>query len=184
MGRRLGTRDVVLSGFLCCVGLAGWLHWSITDPSFDQTEAQSEWAYVLGFSALILFLVGGAAALGRALSAAPTVRRITTALLILGGLAAATNIVEDGLGVDEAFVVFALLTGAQLLALLALAIVLGLKLRGGQRILALVPLATVIGVIVYVDAGGPILLGTWCAAAAVLLVTRRSTRAEQRSPAT
>jgi hypothetical protein len=37
----------------------------------------------------------------------------STALRILGVLSAATNIVEDGLGVDEAFLLFALLRPPQ-----------------------------------------------------------------------
>src|SRR3954469_24342446 len=98
MGRRLGTQDVVLGGFLCCVGLAAWLHWSITDPSFDQTEAQSEWVHVVAFSALLLALAGGSAALGRALSGARSVRCLAMTLIAAGALAAVTNIVEDGLG--------------------------------------------------------------------------------------
>jgi hypothetical protein len=172
MGRRFETREIALACLLCVVGLVAWLHWSITDPSFDQTEAQSEWVHVLGFSALVLALMGGAAALGRALSDAGAVRRISLILLIAGVLAAVTNVVEDGLGVEEAFIVFVVLTGVELLALAGLGLALSLVVRGPRRVLALVPLATVTGVILYVPAGGPILLGTWCAAAVLLLVTR------------
>ncbi|MGO4258239.1 hypothetical protein [Marmoricola sp. RAF53] len=113
-------------------------------------------------------------ALGRALSSAVPVRLLTGALLIGAVLAAATNVVEDGFGVEEAFVVFALLTGVQLAALVGLAVALGVDVRGPRRFLALAPLASAIGVILYVRAGGPILLGTWCLAALYLVVTRPS----------
>jgi hypothetical protein len=171
MSGQVERREPVLAAFLVSLGIGAWLHWSITDPSFDQTEAQSEWGHVLAFSALVLALAGGSAALGRALSGARSVRCLTLTLIAAGALAAVTNIVEDGLGVEKAFVVFGLLTGVQLLALIGLATALGLVVRGARRLLALAPLASAIGVVTYVHAGGPILLCTWCAAAVYLLVT-------------
>src|SRR4051794_37548167 len=176
MSGQVRRREPALAAFLVLLGIGAWLHWSITDPSFDQTEAQSEWVHVLAFSALVLALACGAAALGRALSGARSVRFLTITLIAAGTLAAVTNIVEDGLGVEKAFVVFALLTGVLLLALIGLATVLGLKVRGARRLLALAPLASAIGVVTYVHAGGPILLCTWCAAAIYLLVTPQAER--------
>src|SRR3954453_4187296 len=108
MGGQVQRRQAVLAAFLVSLGIGAWLHWSITDPSFDQTDAQSEWVHVLAFSALVLALAGGAAALGRALSGARSARWLTMTLITAGALAAVTNIVEDGLGVEMAFVVFAL----------------------------------------------------------------------------
>ncbi len=175
MSGQAERREPVLAAFLVLLGIGAWLHWSITDPSFDQTEAQSEWGNVLAFSALVLALAGGSAALGRALSGARSVRRLTMTLIAAGALAAVTNIVEDGLGVERAFVVFGLLTGVLLLALIGLATALGLMVRGARRLLALAPLASAIGVVTYVQAGGPILLCTWCAAAVYLLVIPQST---------
>jgi hypothetical protein len=164
--------DLALASIFVAVGLGAWLHWSITDPSFDVTEAQSEWDHVLGFSALVLALMGAAAALGQRLSSAASVRRLDLTLIATGALSAVTNIVEDGFGVEGAFFVFILLTGIQLVALIGLAIALGISVRGRRRLLALTPLASATGVVVYVHAGGPILLCTWCAAAAYLLATR------------
>lgn len=174
MSSRVGRQETLLVAFLISLGIGAWLHWSITDPSFDQTEAQSEWGHVLAFSALVLALTGGAAALGCALSGARSVRRLSLTLIAAGTLAAVTNVVEDGLGVENAFLVFIVLTGVQLLALIGLAIALGLTVRGPRQVLALAPLASAIGLIAYVHAGGPILLCTWCASAGYLLVTRGS----------
>lgn len=148
MSTRLGRREPVLAAFLVSLGIGAWLHWSITDPSFDQTQAQAEWVNVLAFSALVLGLAYGAAALGRALSEARVVRRLTTTLIAAGALAAATNIVEDGLGIEHAFFLFVLLTGIQLLTLIALATALVRTVRGSRRTLGLAPLASAIGVVI------------------------------------
>ena len=136
---RFETRDVALAAFLVSLGIGAWLHWSITDPSFDQTEAQSEWDHVLAFSALVLGLTVGAAALGRTLSQTVAVRRLALTLLATGVLAAVTNVVEDGFNVEAAFLAFVLLTGIQLVALVALAVALGISVRGPRRLLALAP---------------------------------------------
>jgi hypothetical protein len=175
-----GRRDLALAALLVAVGIGAWLHWSITDPSFDQTEAQSEWGHVLAFSALILGLTGGAAALGRRLSEAPSVRRLTVTLFAAGTVAALTNVIEDGLGVEGAFFVFILLTGVELVTLIGLAVALALRVGGPRRLLALAPLGNAAGVILYVKAGGPILLGTWCAAAVYLAATGRDARVGSR----
>lgn len=169
---RFKRRDLALALIFVAVGLGAWLHWSITDPSFDQSEAQSEWDHVLGFSALLLALNWSPAALGLRLSSAATVRRLSLTLIAIGALAAITNIVEDGFGLEGAFFAFILLTGIQLVALVGLAISLGLSVRGPRQLLSLVPLASATGVILYVHAGGPILLCTWATAAALLLATR------------
>ena len=130
---------------------------------------------MLGFSVLVLALMGAAAALGQRLSSAASVRRLDLTLSATGALSAVTNVVEDGFRVGGAFLAFVLLTGIQLIALIGLAIALGIAVRGQRRLLALTPLASATGVISYVHAGGPILLCTWCAAAAYLLATRGPT---------
>ena len=56
MSGQLKRREPVLAAFLVSLGIGAWLHWSITDPSFDQTEAQSGWGHVLASSALVLAL--------------------------------------------------------------------------------------------------------------------------------
>jgi hypothetical protein len=98
MSGQVERRELVLAAFLVSLGIGAWLHWSITDPSFDQIDVQSEWGHVLAFSALVLALAGGAAALGRALSGARSVRCLSMTLIAAGALAAVSNIVEDGLG--------------------------------------------------------------------------------------
>jgi len=171
MERRFAARDVAAATFFAAVGIGAWLHWSITDPSFDQTPAQSEWDRVLGFSALVLAVMGAAALLGWMLSQTAPVRRTVFTLVATGVLAAVTNVVEDGLGIEAAFFLFILLTGIQLLALTGLAIALGVSVTGPRRALAVAPLATALGLMAYVPAGGPILMGTWCAAAVYVLAT-------------
>ena len=42
---------------LCaCVGVMFLVHWLVADPSYEISETQDDWAYVLGFSAAILSL--------------------------------------------------------------------------------------------------------------------------------
>ncbi len=171
MASRIAKQEFLVALGLLAIGAGAWLHWTITDPTVEVSATQSEWPYLLAFSGLIVSLAVAAAALARTITPAPRVRTITAVLLGAALVGAATNIVEDGFGVEEAFVVFALSTGVQLLSLLALAVALALNVAGTRRVLALAPLATAIGVVAYVNAGGPILLATWCAAAFVLVLT-------------
>ncbi len=56
------------------------------------------------------------------------------------------------------------------LGLLALAGVLLITGAGRYRLLAIAPAGTVAGIVLFVVAGGPIMLATWLAAAALALV--------------
>jgi hypothetical protein len=159
---------------LAGMGVVAWLYWTITDPTFDVSAAQDEWPDVLAFSGFILMLGIGAATLARTACSSVAVRRLANALVVAAVVGAVTNIVEDGFGVEQAFIVFAMSTGAQLLCLLGLAVALAVTIRGPRRILAFAPLGSALGIIAYVVAGGPIMLATWCGAAVVLMVTRRS----------
>ena len=163
-------QNIAIATFLATVGIGSWVHWRVTDPSFDATAAQSEWPNVLAFSALVLGLGTCSYLLAHTLSNAKLVTRVANTLLIASTLGAATNIVEDGFGVEDAFVVFVATTGAQLLALVALATALVKHVQGVCRVLALVPLANALGIVLYVEAGGPILVGAWGTAAVVLLL--------------
>jgi hypothetical protein len=100
---------------------------------------------------------------------------VPAAAFTLGSL---VNIVEDGLGLDWAFLGVVLTTAVGLLGLLAFTAVAAYAGRGADRILALVPAATTAGIIAYVAAGGPILLGTY-SAAVVLALTLPRRRAAQ-----
>jgi hypothetical protein len=53
------------------------------------------------------------------------------------------------------------------LAVLVLTVVIAVTRRGVFRLLALIPIATVLGILLFVAAGGIILLVTWLTAAAV-----------------
>jgi hypothetical protein len=176
MATTVGRTDLLVPLGLVVVGVGAWLHWSITDPSFEQSATQSEWPYLLAFSGLIILLAVGAAALARAISGSTAVRAISTLLLGVAVAGATTNVVEDGFGVEQAFVVFVLSTALQLLALVALAVALAVDVVGARRVLAAAPLASAAGIVLYVHAGGPILLATWCSAAVVLVLTGRRGR--------
>ncbi len=62
-------------------------------------------------------------------------------------------------------------TGITLIGLLALTI--AIVARTGQRHFAVVPLGTVAGLLLFVIAGGPVMLATWLVAAALALAPTR-----------
>jgi hypothetical protein len=183
MATRVGRTELLVPLGLVAVGVGAWLHWSITDPSFEQSATQTQWPYLLAFSGLIILLAVGAAALARAISGAAVVRTISTLLLTAALVGAATNVVEDGFGVEQAFLVFVLSSAVQLLTLVALAVALAVNVVGPRRVLAVAPIASAAGIVLYVNAGGPILFATWCSAAVLLILTApRGQDAQDASP--
>lgn len=162
---------VLRAFYFALVGSGFLAYWVIADPSYDVSDSQDEWAYVLAFSGVILSLAfaiplfaqlaGGRWALRIALVAA--------AGSLLGSLA---NIFEDGFQVDWVFFMFVLGGAIELVGFLALAVVLAGGKRGSQRLLALVPLGTAVAVIAFVPAGGPLMFATWLGAAAWALAAR------------
>ena len=143
-------------------------YWSLAHPSFEQTAAMSEWPTVLLFSAMLFALAAAMPAFGSMVGGRWVVRLAGLAGAVLG-VAGIANIFEDGLGLEWVFIIFALCSLLFELALLALTAVIARTARGTRRLLALIPLATGAGVFLMVIAGGPILLVTWLAAAAVAL---------------
>jgi hypothetical protein len=132
---------------------------------------------VLAFSGAILCLAVACPAYAQLVGRKGVYRvsLVPAAAFTLGSL---VNIVEDGLGLDWAFLGVVLTTAVGLLGLLAFTAVAAYAGRGADRLLALVPAATTAGIIAYVAAGGPILLGTY-SAAVVLALTLPRRRAAQ-----
>jgi len=98
-------------------------------------------------------------------------------------LSSFANILEDGLQLEWVFYVFVLGSAIQLLGNLALTAAIAFVGRGGFRLLAVVPAGTVAAIILFVVAGGPIMLATWLTAAAVALALPKRAAA-QAAPAT
>ena len=150
------------------VGLLFFAHWLVTDPTYEGSDSQDEWNYVLAFSGVILSL---AAAIPMFAQPAGGRSAFRASLVAAAGAAFASfaNILEDGVGMGWAF--FAFVSGAAilLLGLLVLTVVIALGGRGGRRLLALLPVGTIAAIIFYVMAGGPLMLATWLAAAALAL---------------
>lgn len=79
--------------------------------------------------------------------------------------ASLTNLVEDGWGLDQAFFAFVVKLLVLLLGCVVLAVTILARERGLGRVWAAVPLATVVGILLYVELGGPLLAATWLTAA-------------------
>jgi hypothetical protein len=153
------------------VGAALFSFWLVAHPSFEASLAQNEWPYVLAFSATILSLAVGVPLFFRLVGDRLAFR---TSLVVAAGsvLSSIANVIEDGLRLEWAFYGFVLGAAVVLLGLLTLTIVIA---RGReQRRFALVPAGTLAGILFYVIAGGPIMLATWLAAAALALAPIRT----------
>jgi len=87
------------------------------------------------------------------------------------GLSSLANILEDGFRIEAFFFAFILGTLILDVALLALTIVIARTFPGRSRLFAVIPAGTVAGVLLFVPAGGPIMLVTWLAAAVAAAVT-------------
>ena len=134
----------------------------------EESETQAEWKYVLGFSAALFALALALPVYGRLVGG-----RWVFRLSLLAGtgaaLAGVANIFEDGLQITWVFFVFILSTAIILLGCLALTIVIARTAHGGRRLLSLIPASTMAAIVLYVIAGGILMLAAWLAAAAVAL---------------
>jgi hypothetical protein len=150
-------------------------HWEFADPSFEETASQSEWKFVVFFSAAILGLALSIPVFAR-LAGGRIARRLS--FIAAGGaaLASVSNVVEDGLGREWAFFVTAFGAGLLLIGLTGLAAALYFGRRGYFRLLALIPMGTIGAVLLYVVAGGPLMLVTWSVAALLAVVVPRDRR--------
>ena len=155
------------------VGVSFLVYWMLVDPGYGDNSSQAEWGVVLAFSAVLFLLAVVLPILARLHGARLTVR-VALVAAFGAALSSVANIVEDGFRVEWFFYVFVLGTGIMLLGLLAMTVIfLGVGGRVGRK-LALVSTGTLAGIILFVPAGGPILLVSWLAAAA-LAIMRPST---------
>lgn len=156
-------------------GIALFLFWAIAKPTFDATASMTEWPNVLWFSATLLTLAVALPVFGRMVGGRWVVRLASIAGAGVG-LSSVANIFEDGFRVEAAFFAFILGTFTLNAALLALTIVMARAATGRDRLLAIVPGGTLVGILLFVVLGGPVLLVTWLAAAGAALVLARRPR--------
>ena len=147
-------------------GVGYFAYWSIAKAGFEVSATQSTWPHVLGFSAIILMLALAVPQFADLVGGRVTYR---ASLVVAAGaaLSSAANIFEDGFKIDEAFFAFVAGTAVTVLGLLALT--LAVAAREGKRWFALVPAGTTAGLLLFVPAGGPLLLAAWLLAAALAL---------------
>ena len=166
---RTGTLDwsgMSRSLLFALTGVAFFMFWAIARPSFEMTASMTEWPQVLWFSATLLSLALALPVFGRMVGGRSVVRLASIAGAGVG-LSSIANIFEDGFGIDAFFFAFILGTLILNVALLALTIVIARALRGRDRLLAIIPAGTVAGILLFVVAGGPLMLLTWLGAATV-----------------
>ena len=156
-------------------GVALFVFWAVTHPSFEMSASMTEWPNVLWFSATLLTLAVALPVFGRMVGGRWVVRLASIAGAGVG-LSSVANIVEDGFRVEAAFFAFILGTFILDVALLALTIVMARAALGRDRILAIVPAGTLAGILLFVIAGGPVMLATWLAAAAAAVAVARRRR--------
>ena len=164
-------------------GVAFFVFWAVTRPSFEMTASMTEWPNVLWFSATLLSLAVALPVFGRMVGGRGIVRLATIAGAGVG-LSSVANVFEDGFRIDGFFFAFVLGTLILDVSLLALTIVIARTLPGLYRLLALIPAGTVAGILLFVVAGGPIMLVTWLAAAAAALLLARKPALIPGTPAT
>jgi hypothetical protein len=171
------TARATRAALFALVGLVFFLHWTLADPGYEVSASQDDWSFVSGFSAAIL-LLGFAIPVFAQLVGRRVVFRMS--LIPAGGavLASLSNLLEDGLHMDWAFFGFVLGSAIILLGLLALTGAIALGGRDSHRYSSLIPAGTMAALIFYVAAGGILMLATWLAASAVVLVLPTGTTAQ------
>lgn len=162
---RLDSRRSGIAATLVA-GVALFAYWIIVRPTGEASPNQDQWPYVLWFSTTILAFGFAVLAFTRLVGGRWVVR--------LGRVAAAgafwdsaVNVIEDGFDQNWAFLLFVAGSAVMLLGLISLSGVLALTGRGSHRALGLIPLGAALGLLLYVNAGGIIMLATWTSAAAI-----------------
>ena len=160
--------------------IALFLFWAVAKPTFAATVSMTEWPNVLWFSATLLTLAVALPVFGRMVGGRWVVRLATIAGTGVG-LSSVANVFEDGFHIDAAFFGFVLGTGIMEISLIALTVVIVRTIPGRDRLLAFVPAGTVAAILLFVVAGGPLMLVTWLAAAgAAIVLARRRPRGDPR----
>jgi hypothetical protein len=157
-GARVGMNLLTGTGF--------FVYWVVVRPTAEASPTQTQWPYVLWFSGTILTLAFALPAFGR-MAGGKWIVRLALVAGLIAAWNSAVNVIEDGLGQDWAFVLFALGSAGLLISLVALASILAVHGKAWGRALALVPLGTAGAVLTFVKVGGPLMLVTWLAAAMV-----------------
>jgi hypothetical protein len=164
-------------------GILLFVFWVVARPSFEMTASMTEWPNVLWFSATLLSLAVALPVFGRMVGGQMVIRLASIAGAGVG-LSSVANIFEDGFQIEGFFFLFILGTLTLDVALLALTIVIARTALGRYRLLAGIPAGTVAGILLFVVAGGPVMLVTWlgAAAAAVLMSAGRPMPAAPTTP--
>ena len=118
----------------------------------------------LGFSGFLLLLALACAAFAGTVGGRWVLRSAAVASVGFASSAVA-NVFEDGFGMDRAFFWFVASTAVGLIGLLSTTAAVALTQHGYGRLLALVPAGTFAGCVLFVEAGGAIMLLTWTGAA-------------------
>ena len=183
---RTGILDWTVMSRSLLFALAGillFVFWAVARPSSEMTASMTEWPNVLWFSATLLSLAVALPVFGRMVGGPQVVRLASIAGLGVG-LSSVANIFEDGFRIDGFFFAFILGTWTLHIALLALTIVIARSFPGRYRLLAVIPAGTVAGILLFVVAGGPVMMATWlgAATAAVLMSGRTPIPAALATP--
>ena len=154
------------------VGVLVLVHWLVADPGNGVSEKQSEWIFVLVFSAAVAGLALAVPVFARLTGGAVAFR---VSLVPAGGaaLSSLANVLEDGLGLGWAFVPFVAGSAVVGAGLVALAAVIAFAAAGGPRLAGAVPAVAAAGLGLYVIAGGILMLLAWLLAAAMALRVSR-----------
>ena len=136
---------------------------SFTEPNFTDPESASDWFAVVTFSLALAVLPASMALLVALSQRGNRTSRVLLVIAALGAVTAAiANVIEDGLGVDEAGSVYYVSIVLMMLTMLALA---GVLVATSPRWPGVVVLATVIGLVLLESGGGVLILLVWGAAA-------------------
>jgi hypothetical protein len=153
-------------------GIAFFVFWAVARPSFEMTASMTEWPQVLWFSATLFVLALALREFGLVVGGA-RVGRWASIAGAGAGLSSVANIFEDGFGIGAAFFGFIAGTLTLNVSLIVLAIAIARTLPGRYALLALVPIGTVIGIVLFVVVGGPVMLVTWLGAAGAAVTVAR-----------
>jgi hypothetical protein len=166
---RSSVSRVARAGLFSLVGVLFFGLWWTFDPSFEESASQTDWLVVIGFSTAILLLAVALPFYAQLVGNGRVVRLscVPSTGAAIGSIA---NVLEDGFAMGWAFWGFIL--GAAILNLGLLALTLGIALlnRGAYRLAALVPAVTSAAILLYVVAGGVLMLVAWLPAAALALL--------------
>ena len=151
-------------------GLGFFTFWLIADPGFEASPTQGEWPNVLAFSAIILTLAFAVPQFADLVGGRWAFRasRVVAAGAVLSSVA---NVIEDGFKMDWAF--FAFILGFAIMEIGLLALTIAIATRVGQRHYGVVPAGALAAILLFVIAGGPVMLGSWFVAAALALAQTR-----------